>query len=148
MNPPSVFQRLLLSGVCVTLMLVASAWSAPSQITARLERQSLPLGESAQLVVTVKGSQPVKPNVPSVDGLEITPVGQQSSIQVVNGAPFAEIGYVYQVTPKRSGNFTIPAIAVPGANSTQSIEFRVEKTPSSQNSQSPRQAGLPHPHRA
>ena len=126
-------------------MLVASAWSAPSQITAQLDRQSLPLGESAQLVVTVKGSQPVKPNVPSVDGLEITPVGQQSSIQVVNGAPFAEIGYVYQVTPKRSGNFTIPAIAVPGANSTQPIAFRVEKTPSSQNSQSPRQAGSPLP---
>jgi len=129
MNPPTAFQRLLLAGVCATSVLAASAWSAPSQITAQLDRHSLPLGESAQLAVTVKDSQPVELNVPPVDGLEITPVGQQSSTQVINGAVLAEVRYVYQVTPNRSGNFTIPAITVPGGGSTQPIAFRVDKTP-------------------
>jgi hypothetical protein len=137
MNPPTTFQRLLLAGVCATSVLVASAWSAPSQITAQLDRHSLPLGESAQLAVTVKDSQPVELNVPPVDGLEITPVGQQSSMQVINGTVFAEVRYVYQVTPNRSGNFTIPAIAVPGGNSTQPIAFRVDKTPNPGSSPSP-----------
>jgi len=109
--------------------MVASAWSAPSQITAQLDRHSLPLGESAQLAVTVKDSQPVELNVPSVDGLEITPIGQQSSMQVINGAVFAEVRYLYQVTPNRSGDFTIPAILVPGGGSTQPIALRVDTTP-------------------
>ncbi len=143
MNPPTSFKRLLLAGVCVTSVLVASAWSAPSQVTAQLDRRSLPLGESAQLAVTVKDSQPVELSVPPVDGLEITPVGQQSSVQFINGAPSAEVTYLYQVTPNRSGNFTIPAIAVPGGNSTQPIAFRVEKALSRQNSQSSRQSGSP-----
>ena len=80
-----------------------------------------------------------------MDGLEITPVGQQSSMQVINGAVFAEVRYVYQVTPNRSGNFTIPAIAVPGGDSTQPIAFRVDKTPSAR-TPSPRQRSpLPAP---
>jgi BatD DUF11 like domain len=145
MNPPTAFQRLLLAGVCATSVLVATAWSAPSQITAKLDRLSLPFGESAQLAVTVKGSQPVEPNVPPVEGLEITPVGQQSSMQVINGTVFAEVRYVYQVTPNRSGSFTIPAIAVPGGGSTQPIAFHLDKIPTGQNSQSPRQGGSPLP---
>jgi hypothetical protein len=144
MNPPTAFQRHLLAGVCATSVLVATAWAAPNQITAQLDRLSLSLGESAQLAVTVKDSQPMELNVPPVDGLEIIPVGQQSSMQVINGAVFAEVRYVYQVTPNRSGSFTIPAIGVPGGGSTQPIAFRVDKTPSGQNSQSPR-PGSPLP---
>ena len=87
----------------------------------------------------------MEPNVPTVDGLEITPVGQQSSMQVINGAVSAEVRYMYQVTPNRSGNFTIPAIGVPGGGSTQPIAFRVDKTPSGQNSRSPRPGGSPLP---
>jgi len=145
MNPPTAFQRFLLAGVCAISVLVAPAWSAPSQIIAQLDRLGLPLGESAQLAVTVKDSQPVEPNVPPVDGLEITPVGQQSSMQVINGAVFAEVRYVYQVTPNRSGSFTIPAIAVPGGGSTQPIAFHVDKIPTGQNSRSPRPGGSPLP---
>ena len=141
MNPPTAFQRLLLAGVCATSVLVAPAWSAPSQITAQLDRLSLPFGESAQLAVTVKYSQPVEPNIPSVDGLEITPVGQQSSMQIINGAVSADVRYLYQVTPNRSGSFTIPPIAVPGSGSTQPIAFRVDKTPNGQTARSPRPSG-------
>ena len=114
MNTPTAFQRHLIAGLCAASVMAAPAWAVPSQISAQLDRLTLPLGESAQLAITVKGSQPVEPNVPAVDGLEITPVGQQSSMQVINGAVSVEVRYVYQVTPNRPGSFTIPAIGAPG----------------------------------
>ena len=145
MNTAKAFQRHLLAGVCATSVLMAPAWAVTNQITAQLDRLGLALGESAQLSVTIKGSQPAEPNVPPVDGLEITPVGQQSSTQVINGAVSAEVRYMYQVTPNRSGSFTIPAIGVPGGDTTQPIAFRVDKTPNGQNSRSPRPGGSPLP---
>ncbi len=125
--------------------MAAPAWAAPNQISARLDRLTLPLGESAQLAIIVKGSQPVEPNVPAVDGLEITPIGQQSSMQVINGAVSAEVRYVYQVTPNRPGSFTIPAIGASGVGSTQPVAFRVERTPSGQSARSPRAGSSPLP---
>ena len=47
------------------------------------------------------------------------------------------VRYLYQVTPNRSGNFTIPPIGIPGGGSTQPIAFRVDQTPGGQNSRSP-----------
>jgi hypothetical protein len=141
MNTTKTFQRHLLAGVCAISVLVAPAWAVTNQISAQLDRSGLALGESAQLSVTIKGSQPGEPNLPAVDGLEITPVGQQSSMQVINGAVSAEVRYLYQVTPNRSGSFTIPAIGAPGGATTQPIALRVEKRPNSQNSQSPRPGG-------
>ena len=123
------------------------AWAAPTQISARLNRLTLPLGESAQLAIIVKGSQPVEPNVPAVDGLDIAPVGQQSSMQVINGAVSVEVRYIYQVTPSRSGNFTIPAIEASGVGSTQPVAFRVEKSPGGQSAGAsrPGSSSLPAP---
>ena len=145
MNTHTAFQRYLIGGLCAASVMAAPAWAAPNLISARLDRLTLPLGESAQLAITVKGSQPVEPNIPAVDGLEITPVGQQSSMQVINGAVSAEVRYVYQVTPNRPGNFTIPAIGASGVGSTQPIAFRVERTPGGQSARSPRAGSSPLP---
>ena len=109
--------------------LVAPAWAAQNQITAQLDSRSIGLGDSAQLSVTVNGSQSAEPNVPNVDGLEIVPVGQQSSIQMINGAVTSNVTHIYQVTPNRTGTFTIPAITAAGAGSTQPIAFRVDQDP-------------------
>ena len=141
MNTLTAFQRHILAGVCAASVLVIPAWAAPDQVTAQLDRLGLSLGESAQLAVTVKGSQPVEPAVPPVDGLEITPVGQQSSMRVINGAASADIRYLYQVTPNRSGSFTIPPIGIPGGSSSQPIAFRVDQTPGGQNSRPPHSGG-------
>src|SRR5271163_3193520 len=128
MNTHIAFQRYLIGGLCAASVMAAPAWAAPNRISARLDRLTLPLGESAQLAIIVKGSQPVEPNIPAVDGLEITPLGQQSSMQVINGAVSVEVRYVYQVTPERPGSFTIPAIGVSGVGSTQPVAFQVERT--------------------
>jgi hypothetical protein len=145
MNTHPAFQRQLIGGLCAALVMAAPAWAAPTQISAQLDRLTLPLGESAQLAIIVKGSQPVEPNVPAVDGLEITPVGQQSSLQVINGAVSAEVRYIYQVTPNRLGSFTIPAIEASGVGRTQPVAFRVEKSPGAQNGRVSRPGSSPLP---
>jgi BatD DUF11 like domain len=147
MKSHTAFQRHLLAGVCAASILAAPAWAAPNQISAQLDRLTLSIGDSAQLAITVKGSPSAEPSVPMVDGLEITPVGQQSSMQVINGAVSAEVRYVYQVTPNRVGSFTIPAIGQAGGGSTQPIAFRVERVPSGQNARTsgPGNSSLPAP---
>jgi hypothetical protein len=145
MNTHTAFQRYLIGGLCAASVMAAPAWAAPNRISARLDRLTLPLGESAQLAIVVKGSQPVEPNIPAVDGLEITPIGQQSSMQVINGAVSVEVRYVYQVMPNRPGNFTIPAIGASGVGSTQPVAFRVERTPGGQNAGSSRAGSSPLP---
>ena len=92
--------------------------------------------------MTINGSQSAEPNVPSVDGLEIFPVGQQSSMQIINGAVSASVTHIYQVIANRAGNFTIPAITAAGAGSTQPIAFRVEKGAGGQTQSAPRASSL------
>src|ERR1700742_3511501 len=136
MNRSLQIQKLFLTGGCALTFLAASAWAASDSVVAKLDRLGFPVGESAQLAVTVKGTEPVQLNVPAVDGLKIIPLGQQSSMRVINGAVSAEVRYLYRVTAEHPGNFTIPAIKVPGAESTQPIAFRVDTASSAPRSSS------------
>jgi hypothetical protein len=102
----SFSKRLLIAGLCLTA-LVAPAFAA-SQITAKLEPQSIVLGESAQLTVTVNGPAPI--TVSDVDGLEIAPIGQQTSMQMINGTVTSKVAQFFRITPNRTGDFIIPAI--------------------------------------
>ncbi len=123
----NISKHLLVTGLALA-MLSAPAWAAQDSVTAQLQPQSIGLGDSAQLSVTVEGAQPDEPSVPDVDGLEIVSVGEQSSMQMINGAITSNVTRIYQVTPERAGNFTIPAIRVPGAGSSQPIALRVENS--------------------
>jgi hypothetical protein len=108
------------TAVCLAAF-VAPAFGAQSQITAKLEPQSIALGESAQLTVT--SNEPTQSNVPHVDGLEIAPIGQQTSIQMINGNVTTNVAQLFSVTPSRAGDFTIPPIG----GSIQSIRLHVDK---------------------
>jgi len=135
----NLFQRCLVTGLGL-IALVAPAWSAQPGITAQLQPRRIALGESAELAVTVQGSQSAEPNVPGVDGLEIAPVGQQSSMQIINGTVSANVTYIYQVAAKRAGIFTVPAITAMGAGSTQPIAFRVDNGTRGQTQRAPSQS--------
>jgi BatD DUF11 like domain len=109
-----------ITGVCLAAV-VAPAFAAQSQVTASLEPQSIVLGESAQLTVTSNGS--TQSSVPHVDGLEIEPTGQQTSIQMINGSVTTNVAQLFSVTPNRAGDFTI----LPIGGSGQPIKLHVDK---------------------
>jgi hypothetical protein len=106
-------KNLLVTCLCVTA-LVAAAFGAQSQINAELEPQSISLGESAELTVTVNGSAPAASTVPRVDGLEIEPIGEQTSMQIINGNVTSNVAQLFRVTPSRAGDFTILPIGGTG----------------------------------
>jgi hypothetical protein len=106
-------KNLLVTCLCVTA-LGAAASGAQSQINAELEPQSISLGESAELIVTVSGSEAAASTVPHVDGLEIEPIGEQTSMQIINGNVTSNVVQLFRVTPNRAGDFTIPTIGRTG----------------------------------
>jgi hypothetical protein len=120
-------KRNLITGLCLTA-LVAPVWAAQPAITVQLEPQRIALGESAQLVVTVNGSDAAQSPVPQVDGLEIVPVGQQTSMEMINGNVTSNVSQIFRVIPNRAGDFTIPAIG----GSTQPMTLHVDKRTGSQ----------------
>ncbi|MCF7785241.1 MAG: BatD family protein [Prosthecobacter sp.] len=131
-------QHHLLTGLCF-VALVAPAWAAQTTISAQIQPQSISLGDSAQLAVTIKGSQSAEPEVPSVNGLDITRVGQSSSMRSINGAVTSSVTHIYRVTADRAGSFTIPAITAAGAGSTPPITLRVDQGSGSQTRRAPPQ---------
>ena len=108
-----------ITAICLAA-LVAPAFGAQSRVTAKLEPQSIVLGESAQLTVTSNG--PTQSSVPQVDGLEIEPIGQQTSIRMINGNVTTNVEQLFSVTPNRVGDFTIPPIGGSG----QPIKLHVD----------------------
>jgi hypothetical protein len=108
-------------------LLLASASAMAGQVTASLDSNRVAAGDTAQLTVTVQGSDNAEPNVPAVPGLQITPAGTSSSFESVNGQVTSSVSYLYQVTPVRTGTFTIPAIDVPGVGRSQELTLQVAK---------------------
>jgi hypothetical protein len=94
-------------------------------VTATLDPAEISMGDSAQLTVTVSGSQE-QPSVPDVDGLDITSVGQSTQIEIINGSMTANASSTYQVTPRHDGTFVIPAIHA-GNAASQPITLHVDK---------------------
>jgi hypothetical protein len=135
-------KNLIVTGLCVTA-LVAAAFGAQLQINTELDPQSISLGESAELTVTVSGSAPAATTVPHVDGLEIEPIGEQTSIQIINGNVTSNVAQVFRVTPSRAGDFTIPPIGGTG----HPITLHVDKGTGGQTQRGIPQArsGLPVP---
>src|SRR5260370_19212118 len=115
-------KNVIVACLCVTA-LVAAAFGAQSQINAELEPQSISLVESAELTVTCGGDDPAASTVPHVDGLEIEPIGEQTSMQIINGNVTSSVSQLFRVTPNRAGDFTIPAIGGSG----QPIRLHVDK---------------------
>ncbi|MCE0522415.1 MAG: BatD family protein [Methylacidiphilales bacterium] len=111
---------LALAGVAAFALQVRAA-----TVTATLDPLEISMGDSSQLTVTVTGAQE-QPNVPNVDGLDITSVSQSSQIEIINGSMTANSSITYEVTPQHEGTFVIPAIRVGGAAS-QPITLRVLK---------------------
>ena len=94
-------------------------------VTATLDPPEISVGDSAQLTVTVSGSQE-QPTVPEVPGLNITHVGQSTQIEIVNGSMTANASNTYEITPQHDGTFTIPAIRA-GSASSLPLTLRVGK---------------------
>ncbi len=115
----------------IGFLLAAPRVFADVSVVASVDRNHVAFGDSVALTIAVQGTQGgTQPSIPRVDGLSFDGPSTQSSFSLNNGQMSQSISFVYQVTPARTGEFTIPAIAVKvsGRNySTEPIRLIVDK---------------------
>jgi hypothetical protein len=119
------FNGIKIFGTFAVVFVAAIVRASAAQVTASLDPASIALGDSAQLTISISGSDSTQPELPTVSGLEFTPAGQSSSFESINGAVTASVSLTYQVTPDRVGTFTIPAIRLPSGGSSQPLTLQV-----------------------
>ena len=97
----------------------AVASAAPS-LTAKLDRQVVPVGESVTLSLTFNDVTPSgPPQLPPMQNLRVTPnISQSQQVSIVNGAQTFSFTYNYVLIAAQPGDVTIPAISGTGGGRT------------------------------
>jgi hypothetical protein len=101
-----------------TLLLAAGSLRAQEpRVQASFTPDTAEVGETVQFVIQVTGGEDAEraPGL-KVDGLDIRYVGPRTTLdlQFENGQirRTANVSYVYEVTPRRTGEFVVPAVTV------------------------------------
>ncbi|HBO97171.1 MAG TPA: hypothetical protein DD648_03960 [Candidatus Omnitrophica bacterium] len=122
------FRVFIVSVVWMTLACV-NVGAQDVQFTAEVDQNTIALGTSAQLTLTVTGTQDVADiPAPSVDGLDIRYLGPSTQISIVNGRYSSRKSWMYSVMPLKTGRFTIPALSIHvngRAYATEAVEIEV-----------------------
>lgn len=130
----------LLRFIAIPLALLAMPAALPAltadvSVEAKLSHRVAQVGTPMQLEIKISGGEADgrEPKI-QVDGLEINYLGPSYSrgLQIDNGRrkSWVDTTYIYNVTPEREGDFTIPAVEfqVNGkAYSTQPVALKVQK---------------------
>lgn len=96
---------------CVSL---AGPALAQVQVTADLDPDRTPVGQSVRFTVTVIGAdrEIVPPQFPDLPGVTALNAGQSQRFSFVDGRSRAEYSWSWSVVPRREGDVEIPAIAL------------------------------------
>ncbi len=121
------------------LMAMTPAARADISVVASVDRNRIPLGETFSYTITVNGTQGgIGAGSPGVDGLAFSNPSQNTTMSINNSQMSQSISLVYQVTPMRTGEFTIPSVPVKVGDQqfqTQPITITVEKAVVQQDTQ-------------
>ena len=103
--------------LCVTLILcfltlVGAARAEDVSVSATLSSDTITLDDTAELQVTVQGSQKASPPQVQVEGLDIRYSGASTQVQMNNFNVTRSVKHAYAVLPQKLGTFTIPAISI------------------------------------
>lgn len=103
----------LARGASFLTLLFASHVASAATATATLDAAEIPLGSAVHLTVAVQGVSSLSPpQIPAVDGLQYGSTRQSSNFQFINGAMSSSVSYTLELIPLRTGEFTIPGIAM------------------------------------
>jgi hypothetical protein len=125
-------ERHILSGLWwfrFLLLLVTATPSLAASVTARLDRDTVLLGDTATLSFTFDGTQSADvPVLPDIPGLQTGYTGQSSAVNFVNGQMSATLTHNFILRPTQVGEFIIPSISVRAGGktfTTQALKLRV-----------------------
>mgnify|MGYP000909759320 CR=1 FL=1 len=88
--------------------------SAPTDntLTVNVLRDRIGIGEIGQLFIKLRNAEATLPERIDATGLEILFSGQQSSVNIVNGAQSVETTYFYRFRGNEPGTYTIPEFEI------------------------------------
>jgi len=109
--------------------------AADITVTATLNRASMSVEETAEMVVTVNGSGSAELDVAEVDGLEFTQRGHSRQLQFINGTASASLSITYLIQAMKPGSYVIPAVTV----EVEGKKLQTEAIPLEVTSSSPQQ---------
>ncbi len=108
--------------------LVVSISAANAEVTATLDRDSVPAGEGALLEITISGASVARPEIPAIENFIVQPNGQAQRVEMTNGRTSVSITYGYAVGSQVPGDYEIPAIEINADGkkfSTQPLKLKV-----------------------
>jgi hypothetical protein len=113
--------------------LSAAGAALAASLTATVDRNVVPVGESITLNLTFEGATPPgAPSLPAITGLTPQSASQSSAITIINGQRSQTVTYNYGLIATQPGDVTIPAIQFQaGAQLLSSQPLRVRITPQS-----------------
>ncbi|HSU55419.1 MAG TPA: BatD family protein [Candidatus Dormibacteraeota bacterium] len=96
--------------IALCLFLLASD-SRAATFAASLDRDTITLGESATLSLVFSGGKPNQtPQLPGILNLQLAYAGESSQFRFDNGQTSSSVTHSYTVTPRQTGDYTIPAL--------------------------------------
>lgn len=101
-------KNILLTLCIACVALSGTAFADEAKFQAQLDRDTIAIGETAQLGLTFYGTQSMPaPDIDRVDGLEIRYLGPSTMMTVLNGQVSSSITHMYSVQPLRTGAFQL-----------------------------------------
>ena len=99
--------------IIIGLLLAATRSFADVSVSAAVDQARISFGESVVLTINVTGSQNAPaPTLPKIDGLNFGGPSLNQNFSMINGQISQSVSLAYQVTPTRTGEFTIPSLEV------------------------------------
>lgn len=83
-----------------------------ASLTATLDRNVVPVGESVTLSLTFDTAPAGTPSLPAIPNLQFQGVASSSSVTIINGQASQKFTYNYTLAALRPGDVTIPAVQV------------------------------------
>jgi hypothetical protein len=100
--------------IVIALALVAAAVATPAvaddlRVTARVDRTTVPLGQTLTLTITAEGTmrQVPAPSLPPLQAFVVQSSGSSTSMSWVNGQMSASKSWTYTLAPREVGVFTL-----------------------------------------
>jgi hypothetical protein len=122
--------------IIIVVMAALMAWAMPGalaediSVEATVTANRINLGNSAQLVLTVHGTQKADPiSLPAIDGFDTRYIGPQTQVSIVNGNYNSTKSFIYSLFPNKTGQFKIPSLSITVDDrefQTQPIDMTVE----------------------
>ena len=107
----------------IGFLLTATRLFADVSVSASVDQSRISFGESVTLTISVNGAHSIPaPALPKVDGLSFAGPSVSQNFSMVNGQINQSVSLVYQITPARTGEFTIPALALSTGGKTYPTE--------------------------